>query len=215
MKVKWLAHASFLITSEDGMRILTDPYHTVQGVKHAPVNETAEIVTISHDHFDHNAFAAVHGNPEKVDAPGMRTVGGITFKGISVYHDENQGKKRGKNIIYCFMLDGVRVCHLGDLGHMLAAEDIKEIGAVDLLFIPVGGHFTIDAIAAGKVCDALAPRLVIPMHYKTSKLDFPVTGVEPFIEGKKNVKTTESSEVEFSAETLPQESEIIVLKPAN
>ena len=214
MKIKWLAHASFLITSSENIRILTDPYHAEQGISHAPIKESAEIVTVSHDHFDHNAFSAVAGSPVKVASPGTTEAKGIQFKGIPVYHDENQGKQRGKNIIFCFTVDNIRICHLGDLGHLLSSGQVKEIGAVDILLIPVGGFFTIDAAAAGQVCEILAPRIAIPMHYKNSKLDFPVAGVEPFIKGKDNVILKEASEVEYNTATLPVQSEIIVLKPA-
>ncbi len=215
MKIQWLAHSSFLITSRNGVRILTDPYNTGHGIAHTPIDESAEIVTMSHDHFDHNAFAQVRGNPEKVSSPGSNILRGIGFKGIPVYHDENKGKQRGRNIIFCFTIDGIRLCHLGDLGHTLSAEEVKEIGQVDVLFVPVGGYYTIDAAAASRVCESLKPRIVFPMHFKTAKLDFPVTGVEPFIEGKKNVVRRESSEVEFSTETVPDETEIIVLQPAH
>ncbi len=215
MKIKWLAHASFLITSDEGIRILTDPYHTGQGLHHAPIKESAEVVTISHDHFDHSAFSSVSGNPQKVAAPGITEAKGIQVKGISVYHDESKGQKRGTNIIFCFTLDGIRLCHLGDLGHMLMGKEIEEIGTVDILFIPVGGYYTIDAFTAGQVCSALKPRVIFPMHYKNPRLDFPVAGVDPFIEGKDNVRRIEASEVEYSANILPQTSEIIVLKPLN
>ncbi len=115
MKIKWLGHASFLITSDSGIKIITDPYETGGGLSYGEIKESADIVTVSHDHFDHNNVAAVPGNPQVVK--GTAEVKGIEFKGISTYHDEAKGGQRGKNTILCFEVDGIRVCHLGDLGH--------------------------------------------------------------------------------------------------
>ena len=215
MKLKWLGHSCFLITSETGLRIITDPYDTVQGVNYEPVKETAEIVTTSHDHFDHNAVSSVAGKPELIKNMGDKNVKGVQFKGIATYHDEAGGKQRGTNTIFCFSVDGVKICHLGDLGHSLSSEQIKEIGDVDLLLIPVGGYFTIDAKVATQICDKLKPKAIVPMHYKTAKLDFPVSGVDDFMKGKSNVKRLDKSEIELKADTLPSESEILVLKPAS
>jgi L-ascorbate metabolism protein UlaG (beta-lactamase superfamily) len=215
MKLKWLGHSCFLITSETGLKIITDPYSTVQGVNYAPVKEAADIVTTSHDHFDHNAVSSVAGKPEVVKVIGMKSVKGIQFKGIASYHDEAGGKQRGANTIFCFSVDRIKVCHLGDLGHQLNSERIKEIGDVDLLFIPVGGYFTIDAKVATQICNDLKPRVIVPMHYKTPKLDFPITGVDDFLAGKNNIKRLDWSEIELKAEALPTKPEILVLKPAS
>ena len=215
MKLKWLGHACFLITSETGIRIITDPYGPVQGVKYAPIKEAADIVTISHDHFDHNAVASVAGKPELVRSSGDMTIKGIQFKGVASYHDDSSGKQRGSNIVFCFAVDGIRLCHLGDLGHALDSGQINEIGDVDLLLIPVGGFYTIDARVATQVCNDLKPKVTVPMHYKTPQLDFPIAGVDDFLAGKKSVKKLDTSEVEFQASTLPAEAEIIVLKPAS
>jgi L-ascorbate metabolism protein UlaG (beta-lactamase superfamily) len=215
MKLKWLGHSCFLITSETGLKIITDPYGTVQGVKYAPIKETADIVTMSHDHFDHNAVSSVAGKPEVVKVIGVKRVKGIQFKGIASYHDEAGGKQRGANTIFCFSVDGIKVCHLGDLGHPLNNEQLKEIGDVDLLLIPVGGYFTIDARVSTQICSKLEPRVIVPMHYKTPKLDFPITGVDDFLAGKNNIKRLDWSEIELKAETLPTKPEILVLKPAS
>ena len=214
MKIKWLGHACFLITSETGLKIITDPYTSGGGVGYAPVNEAADIVVVSHDHFDHNAVSSVPGKPEVVKDGGVKDVKGIQFKGIATYHDESQGGERGTNTVFCFSVDGLKLCHLGDLGHRLSREDVAEIGGVDVLFIPVGGFFTIDANVASQVCDDLKPKVVVPMHYKTPKLDFPVAGVEDFVKGKKNVRTLNSSEAEFKLGELPGATEIVVFQPA-
>ncbi len=215
MKLKWVGHSCFLITSETGLKIITDPYDTVQGVKYAPIKEAADIVTMSHDHYDHNSVSSIAGKPDLVKSIGAKNVKGIQFKGIASYHDEVGGKQRGANTIFCFSIDEIKICHLGDLGHLLSSGQLKEIGDVDVLLIPVGGYFTIDAGMATQICNELKPKVTIPMHYKTPKLDFPVVGVDDFLAGKKKVKRLDLSEADLKAGTLPTEPEILVLKPAS
>jgi len=212
MKIKYLAHAAFLITAEGGARIVTDPYEAGGGIKHGEINETADIVTVSHEHGDHNNVSAVKGNPAVVQTSGE--VKGVSIKSIPAAHDDKGGSQRGKNMIFCFNVDGVNVCHAGDLGHMLTADQVKAIGKVDVLMLPVGGFFTIDAATATKVIDQLKPAVVIPMHFKTDKLDFPIKGVEDFLKGKSNVTRSNESEIEFKAGKLPAATQIIVLKQA-
>ena len=212
MKIKWLGHATFSITTDSGTKIITDPYNIDERITYSEINEPADIVTVSHDHFDHNNVASVKGNPEVVK--GNAEVKGITFKGISTYHDEAGGSKRGNNVILCFEADGMNVCHLGDLGHLLNDQQLADMGKVDVLLIPVGGFFTIDAETASKVCDQIKPRVIIPMHFKNDKCSFPITGVDEFIKGKKNVNRLNASEVELKAGELTAETQVIVLKPA-
>ncbi len=214
MKVKYLGHSAFVITSDKGLKIIIDPYTRSPSLTYGEIKESADIVTVSHEHSDHCNVAAVKGNPQLVKKAGRSTVKGIEFKGIASYHDEAGGRMRGNNIIYCFEVDGVRVCHLGDLGHLLDDRQVKEIGSVDILFIPVGGYFTIDASAASQVCNQLKPRVIIPMHYKTEKGIPGISGVDAFIEGKDNVSRRDLSEVEFKQGELPPPSQIIVLKAA-
>jgi len=214
MKIKWLGHASFLITSDTGTKIITDPYATGGGIKYGEITESADIVTISHDHSDHNNVAAVRGKPEVVRGTGITKVRGIEFKGIASYHDEAGGSQRGSNTMFCFMVDGMRVCHLGDLGHQLSDKQVAELGSVDILLIPVGGYYTIDAKVATQVCNQLKPQVIIPMHFKTDKCGFPIAGVDEFLKGKEAVKKLNASEVEFKQGELPSTTQIIVLKPA-
>ena len=212
MKIRWLGHASFLITSDAGTKIITDPYVTGGGLSYGEIKESADIVTVSHGHGDHNNVAAVGGNPEVVK--GTTEVKGVKFNGIPTYHDSAGGKERGNNIIFYFEVDGMRVCHLGDLGHQLGDKEVAELGKVDILLIPVGGFFTIDANVATEVCSKLTPRVVIPMHYKNERCVFPIAGVDEFLQGKTGVSKLDASEVEFKPGELPATTQIIVLKPA-
>jgi len=212
MKIKWLGHASFTITSDTGIKIITDPYKTDERIRYGEIDESADIVTVSHEHYDHNNIAAVKGNPEVVRETAK--VKGLEFNGISTYHDNVQGQQRGKNIIFCFEVDGIRICHFGDLGHLLSDKQVAELGRVDMLLIPVGGYFTIDAEVASQICGRLAPRVVIPMHYKTDKCFLPIAGVDEFLQGKGNIVLSSANEVEFKQGELPAKTQIIVLKPA-
>ncbi|MFC1989976.1 MBL fold metallo-hydrolase [Chloroflexota bacterium] len=212
LKIKWLGHATFMITSSSGVKIITDPYATSSRIAYGEIEESADIVTVSHDHGDHNNIAAVGGNPEVVR--GITEVKGIKFKGIPTYHDDAGGSKRGNNIIFCFEVDGIKVCHLGDLGHPLSDGQVAELGNVDILLIPVGGNYTIDATVASQNCDLLKPSVIIPMHYKTDKCSLPIAGVDEFLQGKKNVTLADTSEVELKLGELPVKTQIMVLKPA-
>ncbi|MGB2814565.1 MAG: MBL fold metallo-hydrolase [Dehalococcoidales bacterium] len=212
MKIKWLGHASFLITSDSGTKIITDPYIPDDRLHYGEINESADAVTVSHDHSDHGSVAAVKGSPQVVK--GDAEIKGIKFKGIATFHDSSGGKERGSNTIFCFEVDGVKVCHLGDLGHELTAGQAAQAGAVDVLLLPVGGFYTIDAAVASRVAEQLKPRVVIPMHFKNSKCDFPIAGVEEFLRGKKDISQPDASEVEFRAGEMPSTTRIIVLKPA-
>lgn len=216
MKVKWLGHSCFLLATEDGLRVITDPYTTGEGISYSPIAESADIVVVSHEHTDHNNIAAVRGKPAVIKGSGTKAARDIEFRGVATYHDNLSGKQRGPNTVFCFTLDDIRLCHLGDLGHVLSQKQVAEIGEVDILLIPVGGFFTIDANDASKVCGQLSPRVIIPMHYKTPKCAFPVSGVDDFLKGKGRIKRLLASEVEFKKATLPDPalSEIVVLQPA-
>jgi L-ascorbate metabolism protein UlaG (beta-lactamase superfamily) len=214
MKIKWLGHACFLITSKGGVRIITDPYAVGGGINYSPIKETADVVVVSHEHSDHSNVSAVRGTPEVVEGSGIKTAKGIQFKGITSYHDAYQGEQRGPNTIFCFTIDDIKLCHLGDLGHMLSSEQVNGIGAVDTLFVPVGEPYTIGASVASRVYEQLKPKVVIPMHFKTPRCAYPIAGVEDFLKGKKNVRRVGGSEVEFEREKLPAATEIVLLQPA-
>jgi L-ascorbate metabolism protein UlaG (beta-lactamase superfamily) len=214
MKVKWLGHSAFKVTSDSGTSVITDPYSAFSGLSYGEIKESADVVTISHEHGDHNNAAAIQGNPELVKEAAPVEKRGIKFNGISTYHDDAGGSKRGGNTIFCFEIDGIRVCHLGDLGHPLGDKEAAAIGEVDVVLTPVGGFFTIDAGTATGVCDQLAPKVIIPMHFKNDKCAFPISAVDDFLEGKTGVNKQGSSEVEFKKENLPATTQIVVLEPA-
>lgn len=214
MKLKLLGHSSFLITSEQGIRILTDPYNVSASINYDPIDESADIVTISHNHSDHNNEKVVKGNPQVIKQEGIWKIRGIDFKGISSFHDSVNGGKRGHNVIFCFTVDGINICHLGDLGHLLDENHRKNISPVDILLIPVGGYYTVDAVEATAIADSLNARIIIPMHFKTSKSGLSIASEDEFLKEKENVRRLSSSEIEFKKSDLPDKTEIIVLQHA-
>jgi L-ascorbate metabolism protein UlaG (beta-lactamase superfamily) len=212
MKIKWLGHAAMLITSDSGTRIITDPYEPAPSLNYGEIDESADIVTISHEHPDHNNTAGVGGSPTVVR--GATEAKGISFRGIPTAHDEAGGSQRGGNTIFCFEVDGVSICHVGDLGHALDNRQVAETGKVDVLLIPVGGTYTIDAAGAAGIIAQLKPRVTIPMHCKNDRCTFLSGTMDDFTAGKGNVTRLDSSEVEIKAENLPAEPQIIVLQPS-
>jgi len=213
MLIKWFGHASFLVSSQD-TRIITDPYNTGHGINLGAINESADIVTVSHGHGDHNNSASIKGSPVILNTKVSQTVKGIEIRSIPAFHDEAEGSKRGTNLMFCFKMNGISLCHLGDLGHLLNSQQVEAIGKVDIIFIPVGGFYTIDASEADKVIEQLKPRLVFPMHFKVAKVDYPISPVDDFIRNKKNVKNVTSCEIDVSAGSLPTSTEIVVLQTA-
>jgi len=214
MKIRWLGHSCFLITADNGVRIILDPFKSESHLSYPPVKESADIVTISHGHFDHNHTALIPGKFEVIKESGLKSIKDVGIKGVSAWHDDSGGRERGNNIVYCLNVDGIRMCHLGDLGHGLTIEQKREIGEVDVLFVPIGGIFTLDIAAASMVCEDLKPKIAIPMHYKTDRCAFLQYSADDFIKGKKNAKRLDSSEVEIKKESLPSELEILVLQYA-
>jgi len=215
--IKWLGHASFLLQAADGTKVITDPYQSGAyggGIMHRSIDVEPDIVTVSHDHSDHGYVEGVPGRFEVVNTPGDRTIAGIAISGVSAFHDPDKGAIRGPNMMFTVAVDGVRVAHLGDLGHELRAQEVEQIGQVDVLLIPVGGYYTIGPEQASRVIEMLKPRVAIPMHFKNEKVNLTIGPVDDFLRGKPNVRVPGVSEIEVTKDTLPAETEIVVLKPA-
>lgn len=209
MKIKWLGHSCFKIIGSNGVRILTDPFDDNVGYKIPSVE--AEIVTTSHSHYDHNYVDCVIGNFEVINTIGNFNVKGVPITGILTYHDNENGTKRGNNIIYKFEVDGLSICHMGDIGHMLTPEQVIAIGKVDVIFIPVGGNYTVDAEGAIEVINMLNPKLILPMHYKTPVINLDIAGVEVFVDKIGGAEKINSQVLEVNASQLPNERKVILL----
>jgi L-ascorbate metabolism protein UlaG (beta-lactamase superfamily) len=216
MRLTYYGHSCFLVETRDGTRVVLDPYvaDCYDGaLRYGPIVEPADVAIASHTHADHCGVDIVPGDPLKFIQPQAETVGGLTITGVDTRHDDSGGSERGSNTIVVLDDGDIRLAHLGDLGHVLDAQTAERLGRVDVLLIPVGGHFTIDHAAAAKVVDALQPRIVVPMHYKTEKIDFPIAGVDPFLATQAQVERKESSTLEATAATLPAERSVVVLNP--
>ncbi|MFH1995857.1 MAG: MBL fold metallo-hydrolase [Candidatus Omnitrophota bacterium] len=212
MKIQWFAHASFLLESIEGIRLITDPYDPSIG--HDPIRERADIVTVSHSHYDHANITDISGTPKVVNGAGKFEYKGVKVEGIRAFHDASAGAERGQNIIYSILIDTISIVHLGDLGHLLKDEQAKEIGKTDILLIPVGGTYTLDFKAAQRVVEQIKPAIVIPMHFKTKKLVLGIDTVERFLSGKNNVLREHKSYFNIDASSIPQAQKIVVLTPA-
>lgn len=206
MNIKWLGHASFLIASKDN-RIITDPFNEKLG--YPMMGWSAEIVTISHQHWDHNADDCISGSPVVIEGPGQHEFGNISITGIAAYHDEHQGQQRGTNTIFKIYAEGITLVHLGDLGHVLHQEQVAAIGRPDILMLPVGGRYTVDAQKASEIVVQLRPRLVLPMHYQTPHLSFSLAPLENFI--SKYERVLKLPDLEIAAQDMDQEEPVIIV----
>jgi len=200
MKVRYLGHSCFEFTSMDGIKIITDPYTKV-GYE-LPSGLTADILTLSHSHFDH-CYAQAVNFQELVTQAGSFLFNGVKIEGISTYHDPKQGVLRGGNIVYKFTVDGITVCHLGDIGEECSPTLIERIGKVDVLCVPIGGTYTVDALGAKKYADALAPKAIIPMHYKPKDGALDITDARPFLDlyEEKSVTYVSNGETSIDEQT--------------
>ena len=217
MKIEWIGHACFCITSEKGLKIVTDPYETGfrNIINYGAVDESADIVTVSHEHGDHNNVAAVSGDPAVVKEKGTKSVKGIEFKGIGVYHDQAKGAERGPNTIFVFEVDGIRIAHLGDLGHPLSAEELKELEGTEVMLAPTGGPMaTLEVQEAIDVWESIKPAVVIPMHFKTEKCSFPRYSAEDLVSLRPAARKMESSSISLTKDGLPASTEIMILEPS-
>ena len=213
MIVTWLGHSCFLLKSKDGLTVLIDPFQESE-VGYVLPHLEADIVIISHDHDDHNNVEAAGEKADVIFGPGEYISMERELLGVKSYHDDKRGRLRGPNTIFCFELDGIRVCHLGDLGHALSKKQIEEIGRVDLLFIPVGGIYTIDAATAGKVMEQLHPRIAVPMHYQTAALSFLLEPVDDFLRGREHSGPQESLHLtgeDLTGKDLSGQGKVVVL----
>lgn len=217
MHITWLKHSSFKFqdkTGSDGLTLITDPFDSKYVGLKMPSLE-ADILTISHDHEDHSNKAAIRGNPYIVDSAGEFDVKGVSILGVESYHDEKEGGERGKNVIFRFEIDGIVVTHLGDLGHTLDNKQLQGLIGTDILIIPVGGVYTLNAKKAAEVVSQIEPRIVIPMHYQTKGLtkEFKdIDGVDKFIK-EMGIKPTYEEKLKINKKDLPQdEMELIIME---
>lgn len=212
MEITYIAHSCFKIKGQD-LTIVIDPYDASIGYKVPKMS--ADVVLLSHDHFDHSNKDAVSGYRLLINTPGEYDVAGTSIVGYPTFHDDTLGVDRGKNTIFYINIDGFSILHLGDLGHELSKDTIERLPDIDILIIPVGGVYTINAETATKVISSIEPGLVIPMHYQTKdlKLGEKLETLDKFLNvmGIDNPKAVSSLKLGKRTD-IPEDSEVIVLE---
>jgi L-ascorbate metabolism protein UlaG (beta-lactamase superfamily) len=214
MKIKWFGHSAFKITTDGGVKIIVDPYQSGAfggALAYGRITEEADVVLTSHDHDDHNYTKDIKGKFVHFNTAGAHEAKGVKISALPSFHDGSKGSERGKNLLFVIEADGLRVAHLGDLGHTLSKDEAEKLGPIDVLLLPVGGFYTIDPREASIVASEVKAAITIPMHVKTAKCDFPIAPVEEFTKGKERVVKVGASEIEVSKATLPKDPEIRVL----
>lgn len=211
MNITWLGQACFKIQGKE-VTIITDPYDSKIGLNLPRLN--AEILTISHNHYDHNNIKAVSGQPFIIDTPGEYEIKKVFIWGIPSWHDNSEGAVRGANTIFIYQLEDIKLAHLGDLGTTLSNEQLEKLEGVDILLIPVGGIYTIDGKKAAEVVNQIEPRIVIPMHYKIPNLKIKLEAVDKFCNEMGVKKNGPEEKLKITKKDLPaEEIKIIILKP--
>lgn len=214
MKIRYLGHSSFLLTESTGTAVVCDPYDDSVGYEMPSVR--ADAVTVSHHHYDHDCVKKIIGEPVVLDKETGYELPGVEINSIKSFHDECRGKKRGENIIFKFRMDGIDVCHLGDLGEACSSELIEMILPVHVLLIPVGGKYTLDSAMAKEYVDRIMPDVVIPMHYRAKGCKMDIDRVDEFIDefdGESVTVVEEGEEIELFRDDLDGEhTRIIVME---
>lgn len=209
MLIEYLGHSCFRLTSKNGKSILTDPYTKV-GYE-LPKGISADVITVSHEHFDHNYTQAVSCEII-VDSSEKQEVQSFSISGIDTFHDTEKGRLRGKNIVFKIKIDDMLVCHFGDLGEKCNADLCNSIGQIDILLLPVGGTYTIDAKEGKKYVDALQPKLVIPMHYKPEDGALDIATAQEFLTFYDIYQTVNDGKIEINNSDLQTETKVIYMK---
>lgn len=211
MKIQYLGHSCFYLESKTGVSLLTDPYTKV-GYE-LPSGIQADIVLTSHEHFDHNNVQAV-STECTINKSGEKDCFGIKIKGIDSFHDPLMGRLRGNNVIFKFDIDGIIFCHLGDLGEPCSTELLEKIGKVDVLLIPIGGTYTIDAAQAYEYAQKIAPKVVIPMHYKPLDGALDISSADEFLSfyNEKQIRHIRKGEHALSLDKLTEETLILYME---
>jgi len=210
MEITWYGHACFRIKDRTAA-IITDPYDKSIGLSVSGLK--ADIVTVSHGHPGHSNVKAVRGGPFVIDGPGEYEVNGMFITGIRSFHDDRSGREQGKNTIFIFEMEGLRVCHLGDLGHVPNQTQVEMLGDISVLLIPVGGGTSLKASQATEVVSLLEPSIVIPMHYKLNGLAFKLDPVSKFLKELGVASAEEQDTLKVSESGLPDETQVVLLRP--
>ena len=208
MEINWLGHSCFGLKGKQAT-VITDPYPPDLG--YSLGKPTAHIVTVSHQHLGHSYTQGISGEPRLVTGPGEYEINGVLISGIATFHDRERGQQRGKNTVYVIEVDEISVCHLGDLGHVLTAEQVEEIDDVDVLLLPVGGVSTVNASVAAEIVRQVEPKAVIPMHYKTEAISRELEPVGRFLKEIGVEQIDSQPKLSFTRSNLPASTQVFLL----
>lgn len=209
MKIRWHGHSCFSLLLENGLHILTDPFDASVG--YAQPTCAADIVTESHQHHDHNDTSTLSAVGTILAQPGTWTFGDVTIRAIPTFHDDENGAKRGTNLLFVVEAEGMRIVHCGDLGHMLSQEQLAALAPCSVLLVPIGGFYTIDTDTALRLREELAPALTIPMHFLTPPMRFPISDEKAFVEKSKG-RYADTNEIHVTVKSLEDLPEVLVLQ---
>jgi L-ascorbate metabolism protein UlaG (beta-lactamase superfamily) len=208
VEIVWLGHACFRIRGREAT-VVTDPCPPASG--YTIGKPTADIVTISHRHDNHSYLKAVPGSPTVLDGPGEYEISDAFLTGIATYHDAKKGEDHGGNIVFIMEMEGIKVCHLGDLGHTPTAEQAEEMTGVDILFVPVGGNTTLDGVRAAEVVSLLEAHLVVPMHYKTDAFKGELEPPDRFLKEMGVTAHEPQPKISVTRNSLPSDTQVVLL----
>jgi L-ascorbate metabolism protein UlaG (beta-lactamase superfamily) len=217
MKLRYLGHAAFSLELSGGRRLVFDPYESGSydgALAYGPIEGSYDIAVVSHDHPDHRFEGVVSRAAVVVDGEGETEIEGVRITSIPTFHDGSGGSERGSNLISIIEAEGLKIAHLGDLGHPVTRADAPALEGLDVMIVPVGGYFTIGAAEAKAIADEFSPKIVIPMHYKTGKCGFPIAPVDDFTMLMGEFEMAGGSELELEAASLPAGMKVMVLDPA-
>jgi L-ascorbate metabolism protein UlaG (beta-lactamase superfamily) len=207
VEITWLGYSCFRIKGSQAI-IITDPFPPELG---SLGNQTADVVTISHMHPEHSYYAGIKGEPHLVRGPGEYEIAGVLVLGLTTFHDSVKGQSRGKNTVYLMEVDGVNICHLGDIGHVLGDEAIEQMGNIDILMVPVGGVSTIGPPMAAEVIRKVEPKVVLPMHYKTPTLKKDLEPIENFLKEMGIAQAEPRPKFNVTKSNLPLVMQVVLL----
>jgi L-ascorbate metabolism protein UlaG (beta-lactamase superfamily) len=208
MEITWLGHSCFLIRGKE-KTIITDPCHPDLGYRLG--KPEADIATLSHFHPGHSYIEGVADEPKQIKSPGEYEIGGIFITGVATFHDDKKGELKGKNTIYVIEMDGITLCHLGDLGHPLGPNLVEELGDIDILFLPVGEISTIPVDTAVEIVRQLEPPIIIPMHYKTKAFTGTLSPVDKFLDKMRIRELEAKPKLSITSSSLPTTTQTVIL----
>jgi L-ascorbate metabolism protein UlaG (beta-lactamase superfamily) len=215
MIIQYYGHSCFKLTTKpagrgkEDVNLFLDPFDKATGLR--PPQGQADVVLVSHDHHDHNNVEALKGEPYIINIPGEYSAKGINIIGIESFHDDKEGIERGGNTIYILETEDLRICHLGDLGTDLNEKQLEKINGVDILMIPIGGNYTIDAKIAMDIIKKIEPKIVIPMHYKIKGTTADIDDEKKFCSEMGNCPKEKVSKINIKKKDLEDKTTQIVL----